>query len=165
MRRLKYYISELLEQCKVYLRTITSRWTGPKIILPAASLETGWPAEALELHNKVYAWEPKLLGKDNPHVVWTLLDIARCNHHLGKTAEVTIKQRELLDRKLRVLGAVHPDTYWAINILTLLCEINENTAEARKLRERAQRAQALSLGDSHPHTVWSADAVTRLKLM
>ena len=58
----------------------------------------------------------------------------------------------------------HPDTSWPMNSLALLWESNGNIDEAVKLHDEAQRAQALTLGDSYSHTIWSVEAVVRLRL-
>ncbi len=71
--------------------------------------------------------------------------------------------RKVYDRRVIVLGPLHPDTLWTLNDIGLLYESLGKMDEAKQQHAEALEGQTNVLGAEHAHTLWTASTLERLR--
>jgi tetratricopeptide (TPR) repeat protein len=117
--------------------------------------QTGWPAQAVALHERVLADRERLLGPDHPHTLASRNNLAHAYRQAGWLAKaIPLYERTLADLT-RLLGSDHLRTLRSSNYLAAAYREAGRLAEAVWLYEQTLAHRRRLLGPDHPSTVRS----------
>ena len=118
---------------------------------------------ALDHFHEAFEARREILGKDHPHTLWLLGDIAQSHFENGNHDEAINFHDMALKGRQRALGPQHPDTMWTMNDLAvaLVAKYQQHQSDgalltrARDLQQNALDGQRSVLGDEHSYTKWT----------
>ena len=102
-----------------------------------------------------YVLESNLIAKDDHSRIDLEWKIALCYYSDGRFNEAEAYFREVMEFRINVLGAEHPDTLKSVAKLALVYHAQSRFQEAKALGLRAMEAQKRILGEEDPETLSS----------
>ena len=115
----------------------------------------GWPAAAIEVHERTVADREQMLGADHPHTLASRANLAHAYRQAGRLARaLPLYERAFADWK-RVLGPDHPRTLRASNYLAAAYRQAGRLPDAIGLYEQTLADRRRLLGAGHASTVRS----------
>jgi tetratricopeptide (TPR) repeat protein len=99
----------------------------------------------------------RMLGKEHPHTLASLDDMASLLKAEGDYAAAEPLYRRVVETRERTLGREHPDTLASMNNLAGLLANKGDYTAAEPLYRRALQGQERTLGMEHPGTLASAN--------
>lgn len=121
--------------------------------LAVAYYNLGEDQKALELMEKVYALNCKVLGEAHPETLSSLNNLAATYRDLGDYQKALELLEKTYTRRCRVLGEVCPDTLITLNNLAMTyCNLGDYQ-KALALQEKGYALQCSALGQEHPDTL------------
>jgi tetratricopeptide (TPR) repeat protein len=110
---------------------------------------------AEQANGQVLERREQVLGKEHPHTLASMNDVAYALSGQGKYAEAELMYRETLSLKEKVLGKEHPDTLTSINNLAMALSHQGKYAEAEAMHRETLLLEEKVLGKEHPDMLTS----------
>jgi lipopolysaccharide exporter len=122
---------------------------------------TGWPAQAVALHERTLADQERLLGPDHHHTLASRTNLASAYREAGWLAKaIPLYERTFADWR-RLLGPDHPRTLRSSNYLAAAYFESGRLEEAIPLYEQTLADRQRLLGPDHPSTLRSSNYLAR----
>lgn len=111
--------------------------------------------DAVRFYRQEYKGNTCLLGKEHPHTLISMNNLASTLQDQGKLARAQALHEQALAARRRLLGEEHPDTLTSMNNLAETMGVRGNLVEARTLHEKVLAARRRVLGEAHSDTLIS----------
>ena len=118
--------------------------------------------EAEKAHRRALSANEKILGKEHPSTLNNVENLGFVLLNQGKYEEAEKVYRRALSGREKTLGKEHPDTFRSISYLAYLFHKRGQYQNALPLYQKACAGLEKTLGSDSPHTVWCANAYSRM---
>ncbi len=110
-------------------------------------------SKALELEEKVYASQCKILGEEHPSAMTTLSNLAYTYVEVGDYRKALELQEKVYALRCRSLGEEHPDTLITLSNLAVTYGKLGDYGKEAELEEKVYSLRCRILGEEHPSTL------------
>jgi tetratricopeptide (TPR) repeat protein len=107
------------------------------------------------MHRQVLEVQERVLGKEHPDTLKSMMNLANALVVQGKSAQVEQMHRQVLEVQERVLGKEHPDTLGSMGNLAIALCGQGKAAQAEQMFRQVLEARERVLGKEHPDTLTS----------
>ncbi|EXL39944.1 hypothetical protein FOCG_17446 [Fusarium oxysporum f. sp. radicis-lycopersici 26381] len=142
VKRFWYAASQLLDD---YLKTISDRQDGPASKLRVVP----------HLRDNIHSFKRVSTVNDLNEIDWleTVESFGLFFVEIGRWNDAALSQREVFEKRQRILGDEHPHTITAMsNLANTLSDQGKLDEAASMMKEVLEKRQRI-LGDEHPHTI------------
>lgn len=110
-------------------------------------------------HRQVLEQRKAMLGKEHPHTLTSMNNVALALSDQGKSVEAEKMHRETLVLREKILGKEHPDTLMSMSDIAQALSDQGKDTEAEKIHRETLALREKVLGKEHPHTLISMSNV------
>ncbi|KAK7002470.1 hypothetical protein R3P38DRAFT_1734320 [Favolaschia claudopus] len=107
------------------------------------------------LHSIVFEKRKSLLGKEHPHTLTSIANLARTFSEQGQWSNAEALQVTVLDSQKRLLGEEHPDSLNSMDSLAWTYSKQGRWSNAEALQVAVLDSHKRRLGEEHPYTLTS----------
>ncbi|KAK4653773.1 hypothetical protein QC762_0087050 [Podospora pseudocomata] len=111
--------------------------------------------EAEQMHRQALQLSEKVLGKEHPHTLGSMNNLALVLYSQGKYEEAEQIHQQALQLREKVLGKEHPDTLGSMNNLALVLYSQGKYEEVEQIHRQLLQLSEKVLGKEHPDTLGS----------
>ncbi|KAH8651688.1 hypothetical protein BGZ61DRAFT_406278 [Ilyonectria robusta] len=111
--------------------------------------------EAEEMDRRALGTRERVLGREHPHTLASVSNLASVLRRQGKYEEAEQMNRRALEWYEKVLGREHPYTLASVHNFALVLRYQGKYEEAEQVNWRALKAREKVLGREHPDTLAS----------